>query len=71
MGRNPAFFAQSVQHWSRAIGRIRYQAFWFEAACVTDTVAHDTHGPHFSLTGGACGLSIEDDTIVGVDQIIG
>ena len=61
---------QPVEHLTCAIGGIGDQAFGRQIEGVAHPIHHGPHSPNFGLPDRAGRLDIEDDAIVGVDQIV-
>src|SRR6185437_833725 len=68
---NAALLDQEGEVLGRAIGAVGGKALRLEAEALGGPVEHGARGAHLRLPNGPARLDIEDDRMVGVDQIVG
>jgi hypothetical protein len=68
---DPAFLDQPAQHRRGAIGAVGDQPLGVEAEAVHRAIDHGARGADLRLPDGARRLDVDDDRVVGVDQIVG
>ncbi|MCY1299457.1 hypothetical protein D9M68_736560 [compost metagenome] len=71
MRSNLLFLHKPGQIVSGAIGTVGDQIAWLQAKAVLCSVDHGARSANLSLSNGTGGLDIENDAMVGVDQIVG
>ena len=68
---DPALLDEPAQHRRGAVGAVGDQPLGVEAEAVHRAVDHGARGADLRLADGARRLDVDDDRIVGVDQIVG
>ena len=69
--RDPALLDQPGEVLGRAIGAVGNQALRLEAEALGGPIEHSARGADFGLADGAARFDIEDDRVVGIDQVVG
>lgn len=71
MGRDPAPLDQPGHVLGRAVGTVGNKALRLQPEALGSPVDHGTRCADLGLANGAARLDIEDDRVLGVDQVVG